>query len=155
MRLRMRRSLMAASVQRAVLIIFLGVFLLPVGALAADEPAGPAVPHVVIVSPEVTGRPAALPALYASLTALQVYDGYATLRGVRGGAPETNPLAGALAVHPAAFWTVKAVSTVTTIYFAEQLWRQHRRGEAILTVVVANALMGAIAVRNTQILNSR
>jgi hypothetical protein len=93
--------------------------------------------------------------MYVSLASLQAYDGYATLRGVRAGATETNPLVGGLAKQPAAFWTVKALSTVTTIYFAEQLWRQNKRTQAIVTMVVANAVMGVVAARNMSVLKSR
>jgi hypothetical protein len=108
-------------------------------------------PRIAIVFPQ-SSRPSSLPPLYASLAGLQAYDAYATLRGVRAGATETNPLVGGLASQPAAFWTIKAVSTVTTIYFAEQLWRQHKRGQAIATMVVANAVMGAVAARNVAVL---
>ena len=111
-------------------------------------------PRIEITVPETT-RPSALPTMYVSLASLQAYDGYATLRGVRAGATETNPLVGGLAKQPAAFWTVKALSTITTIYFAEQLWRQNKRKQAIMTMVVANAVMGAVAARNVSVLKSR
>jgi hypothetical protein len=111
-------------------------------------------PRIEINIPQAT-RPSALPAMYVSLAGLQAYDGYSTIRGVRNGATEANPLVGGLASQPAAFWTVKALSTVTTIYFAEQLWRQHKRGQAIMTMVVANAVMGAVAARNASVLRSR
>ena len=111
-------------------------------------------PRIEITIPQAT-RPSALPAMYVALAGLQAYDGYTTLRGVRAGATETNPLVGGLASQPAAFWTVKALSTVTSIYFAEKLWRQHKRGQAIMTMVVANAVMGAVAARNAPVLNSR
>src|SRR5437762_5725983 len=107
-------------------------------------------PRIVMTMPAGT-RPSALPAMYVSLAALQAYDGYATLRGVRGGATEMNPLVGGLASQPVPFWALKAVSTVTSIYFAEQLWRQHKRGRAIATMVVANAVMGAVAARNASV----
>jgi hypothetical protein len=111
-------------------------------------------PRIQINIPQAT-RPSALPAMYVSLAGLQAYDGYSTLRGVRAGATEANPLVGGLAGQPAAFWTVKALSTVTTIYFAEQLWRQHKRGQAIVTMVAANAVMGAVAAHNNAVLSSR
>ena len=111
-------------------------------------------PRIEITVPETT-RPTALPAMYVSLAGLQAYDGYATLHGVHAGATETNPLVGGLAKQPAAFWTVKALSTVTTIYFAEQLWRQNKRTQAIVTMVVANAVMGVVSARNISVLKSR
>ena len=100
-------------------------------------------------------RPASLPALYATLIGLQAYDGYTTLRGTSRGGSETNPLVGGLARQPAAFWTVKAASTVASIYFAEQLWRQHHRTQAVVLMIVTNGVMGAVAVRNASILSRR
>src|SRR5262245_36666133 len=41
---------------------------------------------------QVTSRPRALPALYASLAALQAFDAYSTTRGLSQGATEGNPL---------------------------------------------------------------
>jgi hypothetical protein len=111
-------------------------------------------PRIQINIPQAT-RPSMLPAMYVSLAGLQAYDGYSTLRGVRAGATEANPLVGGLAGQPAAFWAVKALSTVTTIYFAEQLWRQRKRGQAIVTMVAANAVMGAVAAHNNAVLRSR
>ena len=111
-------------------------------------------PRIQINIPQAT-RPSVLPAMYVSLAGLQAYDGYSTLRGVRAGATEANPLVGGLAGQPAAFWAVKALSTVTTIYFAEQLWRQRKRGQAIVTMVAANAVMGAVAAHNNAVLRSR
>jgi hypothetical protein len=121
---------------------------------AKGDPKDGGAPRIQITSPGTT-RPSALPTMYVSLAGLQAYDGYVTLHGVRAGATETNPLVGGLAKQPAAFWTVKALSTATTIYFAEQLWRQNKRKEAIVTMVVANAVMGAVAARNMSVLKSR
>lgn len=113
-------------------------------------------PGVEILVPyQQTTRPAALPVLYATLVGLQAYDGWATTRGAAAGAPETNPLVGGLAQRPVVFWTIKAVSTAATIYFAEQLWRQHHRTQAVIMLVATNGAMGAIAARNASILSRR
>lgn len=114
-------------------------------------------PRIRIATPDSVEptRPAALPALYASLAGLQAYDGYATLRGTSRGANETNPLVGGLAKQPAAFWTVKAASTLATVYFAEQLWRDHHRARAVWLMVAANGAMGAVAARNASVLSRR
>ena len=140
-------------------------FALMTGLLASSTPAfaaddaksdgkGEGAPRIEINIPQAR-RPSALPGMYVSLAGLQAYDGYSTTRGVKNGATEANPLVGRLASQPAAFWTVKALSTVTTIYFAEQLWRQHKRGQAIITMVVANAVMGAVAAHNMSVVRSR
>jgi hypothetical protein len=121
---------------------------------AKSDPNEGGAPRIQLTIPQST-RPSALPAMYVALAGLQAYDGYTTLRGVRAGATEANPLVGGLASQPAAFWTVKALSTATSIYFAEKLWREHKRGQAIMTMVVANAVMGAVAARNAQILSQR
>src|SRR4051812_10013265 len=86
-------------------------------------------------------RPHALPALYVGLAGLETFDGYATLRGVRSGAVEANPLVGGLAAQPAAFWTLKAASTGLSIYLAEQYWKSGHRTKAIVSMAVANGLM--------------
>lgn len=147
-----------AGMNTIAALLVTGLVASSTSVLAADDAKGDdkreGAPRIEITVPEAT-RPPALPAMYVSLAGLQAYDGYSTLRGVRGGAKETNPLVGGLASQPAAFWTLKALSTVTTIYFAEQLWRQHKRGQAIMTMVVANAMMGAVAARNASILKSR
>ena len=100
-------------------------------------------------------RPASLPVMYVALAGLQAYDGYSTLHGTSTGASETNPLVSGLAAHPAAFWSLKAASTVATIFFAEQLWRQNHRKQAVLLMVVANGAMGVVAARNASVLSRR
>jgi hypothetical protein len=146
------------SMKITTLLLLTGLVAASTPAFAQDEVKGDSreegAPRIQINIPQAT-RPSALPAMYVSLAGLQAYDGYSTLRGVRAGATEANPLVGGLAGQPAAFWTVKALSTVTTIYFAEQLWRQHKRGQAIATMVAANAVMGAVAAHNNAVLRSR
>jgi hypothetical protein len=123
-----------------------------------DEHPADGAPRIVITIPDrtpATVRPAALLPMYVGLTGLQAYDGYSTLRGVSRGASEQNPLVGGLSKQPAAFLTLKAVSTLTTIYAAEQLWRQHHKTQAIATLVVANVTMGIVAARNASMLQPR
>jgi len=149
---------MTVRMKIITLVLLTGLIASSTPAFAADEAKNEAknegAPRIEINIPQAT-RPSALPALYVSLAGLQAYDGYSTTRGVRNGATEANPLVGGLAGQPAAFWTVKALSTVTTIYFAEQLWRQHKRGQAIVTMVVANAVMGTVAAHNMSVVRSR
>jgi hypothetical protein len=136
----------------AALVLTMGA---PLVHAADDQAVDQGPPRIVIQMPAPPTRPAALPVLYVTLAGLQAYDGYATLHGVNGAAQETNPLVGGLAQHPVAFWTIKAASTVTSIYFAEQLWRRRRRTEAVVLMVVANGVMGVVAARNTSILSGR
>lgn len=112
-------------------------------------------PKLQITRPAAESRPAILPPLYIGLSALQVYDGYTTIRGVREGNRETNPLVGGLAERPVALWSLKVGTTALSIYLAEQQWRQHHRKQAILTMVVANGVMAAVAARNASRLSAR
>ncbi len=120
---------------------------------AADDDKTRETPKIQLWTEPVT-RPSMLPPLYVSLAALQAYDGYATLRGVTNGAREGNVLVSGLAGKPALFWALKGGSTAVSIVMAEQLWRHHRRVEAIATMVVANGVMAAIAARNASVLRS-
>jgi hypothetical protein len=120
---------------------------------AADQDA-PGIPTIQITQPQES-RPRALPALYVGLSALQIYDGYSTLRGARHGASETNPLVGGLATQPVAFWTVKAISTAASIFLAEQLWREHHRTKAVVIMIIADGVMAAVAARNASIVGSQ
>jgi len=137
------------------IVMMLGLLLalssVPAAAADVDDSPTPALPVAeAIVKP----RPQIVPSLYVSLAVLQAFDGYSTLRGVRNGAREANPILGQAAGRPIAIWTLKAASTVTTIYCVERLWRTHRRGQAITLLVVANAMMGAIAAHNASILST-
>jgi len=111
---------------------------------------------IVRVAPleQATNRPEALLPMYVGLVGLEAYDGISTYRGTHNGAQELNPLVGGLAGRPAALWTLKAVSTASTIYLAEGLWRNHHPIKAILAVAVANGAMAVIAAHNAAVLAS-
>lgn len=144
--------------KRSLLGFLAAVVMLSPGIIYAadDETAAPKL--TVRIVTESNTRPAARPGmlapLYVSLGALQAYDGYSTLKGVGRGARESNVLVGGLVDKPAAFWAVKAGSTAVSIYFAERLWREHRRAEAITVMIVTNGVMAAIAARNAAVLRS-
>ena len=70
------------------------------------------------------------------------------------GARESNALVSGLAGRPAMFWALKGGSTAMSIFMAEQLWRHHRRAEAIVTMIAANGVMAAIAARNASVLRA-
>ena len=131
--------------------------------VAAQEPVQPGdqAPRIVLTAPAAapvrpaSSRPATLVPLYAGLSVLQVYDGYSTIHGVRNGLAETNPLVGGLASRPALLWSLKAGSTAASIYLAEQYWRDHHPTKAIVTMIVANGVMAAVAARNASLLKSQ
>ena len=139
--------------------MFVGVCVVLAGmvsrAAAQDMPSVPeGKPRIEITVPPPPTRPGILTPMYVSLAGLQAYDGYSTIRGLRTNLTERNPLVGSLAEHPTAFWTIKAVSTITTVYFAECMWRDRHRKEAIVTMVVANVAMGIAAARNASLLRA-
>lgn len=99
-----------------------------------------------------TTRGGALPLLYASLIGLQAYDGFSTSRGLRKGAVESNAMMASLVKHPVSLWGAKAGTAFASIYLAERLWKQHRRGAAIAMMVVSNAMMVGVASNNAKVL---
>jgi hypothetical protein len=99
----------------------------------------------------VAERGPVLAPMYASLIGLQAYDGYSTNRGLQNGATESNAAIGAVSRHPAAVWAAKGATAFASIYVAERLWRQHRRGQAIVLMVVSNGIMAAVAANNAAI----
>ena len=99
-----------------------------------------------------TTRGGALPLLYASLIGLQAYDGFSTTRGLQKGAGESNTLMASLVKHPVSLWGAKAGTAFASIYIAERLWKQHRRGAAIAMMVVSNAMMVGVASNNAKVL---
>jgi len=103
----------------------------------------------------VATRGPVLPILYASYAALQAYDSYSTIAAVKHGARESNALMSGLAGKPAAFCVIKGGVTTVSIVVAERLWRQHRRAEAIATMVISNGIMAAVAARNTRVLRAQ
>jgi hypothetical protein len=95
--------------------------------------------------PEV--RPAALPALYATLGALQAFDVYSTRRALSVGAREANPLMRAPVGNSGAMLAVKALSTAGTIFFTERAWKKNRKGALILMAAI-NGVHVAMVARN-------
>lgn len=99
-------------------------------------------------APVRSERPVALPLLYTSLAAAQVFDAYSTRQGLASGAREANPL---MRGEGAAFWTMKAVGTAVPIIIAERMWKKNKAA-AIVTMVLANSVMAVVAANNAQVL---
>jgi hypothetical protein len=98
-------------------------------------------------------RPAVLPALYVSSALLQGFDAYSTLRALKAGAVEANPLMKSATGNPLAFIGIKAAVTATSILAAERMWRNHNRTGAIVTMVVSNGMMALVAQHNASVLS--
>ena len=97
-------------------------------------------------------RPTMLKGLYAASIGLQAFDGYSTFVGLRAGNAELNPAMQGAGRTPTTLLVAKATMTLTTIALADQLWRQHHRGQAIALMVISNGVMAAVAAKNTSVL---
>jgi hypothetical protein len=98
-------------------------------------------------------RPAPLLALYGTSALLQGYDAYSTLTVLKGGGVEANPVMQSLTKSPAAFIGLKAGMTVLSIMAAEKMWKNHNRVGAMVTMIVSNGLMAAVAANNAKVLS--
>ena len=123
-----------------------------VAAPDATTPAGPIgdvnslkTPRWMLDAPNT--RPAALPAMYASLGVLQALDIYSTRRALNAGATELNPAMRSSAKNTGAMLAVKALSTAGSIYFTERAWKKNRKG-AIVLMAVVNGVTAAVVANN-------
>ena len=121
------------------------------GLPAADEAAAP----LTQIGVRVDTRPSVLPALYVSLAALQGYDAYSTLKAVKQGAVEVNPMMRGVAGNPAAFIVVRGAATFASIYAAERLWRNDHRVTAIVLMAATTGTMAVIAAHNASVLRAQ
>lgn len=92
-------------------------------------------------------RPGAMKALYGTLGALQALDIYSTRRALARGGREVNPLLEKAAANQAAMMAMKAISTASTIYFAERAWKKNRKG-AIVVLAIVNGVTAAVVASN-------
>ena len=106
----------------------------------------PLAPHADAPKPE---RPVVLPALYASLGAMQVWDVVSTRAALEAGAREVNAAAAPFAYSTGSMLGLKAAATAGTIFFAERLWKKHKT-TAIVMMVAINGATAAVAMRNTR-----
>ena len=139
----------------AALTLLLGFTAIPARAADGDIDLNTSAAKVVITTPDIvmnTSRPAALPVLYGTLVGLQAYDLYSTHQGLSGGAQEVNPLMQSVAGNSTTAIVTKTVSTAVTIAIAERLWKTNKTA-AIVTMVVANGVMGAVAANNARVLH--
>jgi len=92
-------------------------------------------------------RPAALPALYVSLAALNALDVYSTTRALGNGAREVNPVMASTRGNSGVALAIKAATTTSSIYLAERLWKKNRIA-SIATMLAANGVTAAIVAHN-------
>ena len=90
-------------------------------------------------------RPAEMKMMYGTLAALQALDLYSTTRALNHGASEANPIVAPATGNHGAMLAVKAISTATTIYFAERAWKKNPKGSVILMAVINGLTAAAVA----------
>src|SRR5262245_4876895 len=105
-------------------------------------------------SPEPSGRPSMLPAMYATSVGLQGFDIYSTLSVLHLGGAEQNPLMKSVVGSPATVVATKATVTAASIVAAERLWRTNHRMSAIGLMLASNAMMAIVATHNAGVLSA-
>lgn len=135
-------------------ILFAGLSATAVAAHAAEnENAQPVAASTLAPRPMVASyvpqpkRPAVLPALYATLGAMQAWDAYATNAALKAGAREANPAVAPFAGNPGALIGAKAAATVGTIFFAERLWKKNKVA-AVVMLAAINGATAAVSMHN-------
>jgi uncharacterized membrane protein (UPF0136 family) len=115
-------------------------------AAAAAETAAIALPLSSTYEPQLT-RPAVLPALYATLGAMQAWDYYSTSSALKAGAREANPTTAAFVGSKGSLLGLKLATTASTIFFAERAWKKNRLA-AVVMMTAINGATAAVAVHN-------
>ena len=116
------------------------------GALAEQLPP----PTLPAVRPAGARRPSALMPLYVSFGTLQVLDGHSTVRALRRGAVEANPLMRGIVGNPAGLFAVKTAGTAGVIYAGEKLWKRNKAA-AVIFMVATNSAMAWVVQHNYRI----
>lgn len=135
-------------------LVFAGLSVTTVATHGAEneelQPVGPAVlaprPMKAAYVPQAK-RPAILPALYASLGAMQAWDAYSTNAALKAGAREANPAVASFAGNTGALIGAKAAATVGTIFFAERLWKKNKVA-AVVMLAAINGATAAVSMHN-------
>jgi hypothetical protein len=100
-------------------------------------------------SPEIARTPRLgvfLP-LYASFAGLQALDAHSTMRAIRAGGREANPLLRDLANRPAGLLALKAGVTASTIFLTEKMRVKNRVG-AMVVVAALDSVYAMVVVHN-------
>lgn len=117
------------------------------GIVSAEEPTEPRHPFMSEVTETTPTRLGILLPMYASFAALQALDAHSTMRALRNGGVERNPLLRDLAGRPAALFALKAGVTASTIYLTEKLRSRHPVG-AIALMAALDSFYAMVIVHN-------
>ena len=125
-----------------VCLFCLGLALVAATARAQESPVPSSRPPSAPSSPRGVLVP-----LYASFASLQMLDAHSTLRAVRAGGVEQNPLLRGLADKPAALVAIKAGVAVSTIAVADKVRGRSRVG-AIALMAALNSAYAVVVAHN-------
>jgi len=96
--------------------------------------------------PRRLSDPIAVP-LFASFIGTQALDVHSTLRSIRAGNAEANTIVRWATARPAAFITLKAATTATSLFLVER-FRRHHPKPAMFLLVGLNTASATIAAHN-------
>jgi hypothetical protein len=106
----------------------------------------------VRTAPDRDPRRAVLSSLHAVTGLVQTWDGVLTMRVMKAGGKETNPLMKPVVGNRGAMMGVKIAAAVATVIGTETLWHDHHRVAAIVASVVTNSAMAMVARHNSRVL---
>jgi hypothetical protein len=113
-------------------------------------------PSSVVTFPPTSRQRDPLRALLLSLDlttgVVQGYDGFLTLRVLKAGGVETNPLMKGVAGNQGAMLGIKVAAALATVVGAESLWKRDHRVGAVLASFAANSAMAMVAHHNAKVL---
>lgn len=97
-------------------------------------------------------RPSALVPLYMLQGVLQGVDAFTTIRGMKQGQAEQNPI---FRGHNAGVMlTTKLIATTSSIFMAEKMWKKNKAA-AIAIMVASNLVTSAVVANNYRTLSAR
>lgn len=97
-------------------------------------------------------RRVVLSSLHLLTGVVQGYDGMLTLKVLKAGGVETNPLVKPMANNQGAMMALKAAAAVSTVIGVESLWKRNHRVGAIVASVAVNSAMAMVAHHNSRVL---
>jgi len=143
------------------LLRLLGLAVLAVAALATPAFAQDAAPYIPTITVDaddflaemnLSKRPSALVPLYLLQGALQGVDAFTTIKGMKQGHAEQNPIF--RGQNAGVMLTTKLITTTSSIFLAEKMWKKNRAA-AIAIMVASNIVTSAVVANNYRTLSSR
>ena len=142
---------MSKSVVSALRLgFFVAACLASMGAPATDPPAADA--DAAVSGPRE--RSVAISSLYVSFAALQALDVDSTMRALRTGGREANPIVGSVVESPGTFVAMKVVATAGIVLATERL-RKHNPKAALLLMIGLNSAYASVAAHNYSVAAAR